>query len=241
MAFDYINMKVAVLVDGGFFMRRARRDFERLNLSYDQIAEYISAYCMKHVYKYSHPGASGHEDRDKLYRIFYYDCAPLEKKAHLPITRSAIDFSKSELAKRQNAVHTALKKRRQVALRLGYIKDHREWRVRPSKMKELISGKSQWSELTDDDFKYDFKQKGVDSRISVDISSLAYKNQVERIILIAGDCDFVPASKLARREGIDFILDPMGNPLDPHLFEHIDGCHSVFHKMEHWQPRSNHT
>jgi len=29
---------------------------------------------------------------------------------------------------------------------------------------------------------------------------------VSKIILIAGDSDFVPASKLARREGIEFIL-----------------------------------
>ena len=47
-------------------------------------------------------------------------------------------------------------------------------------------------------------------------------------ILIAGDSDFVPAAKLARREGIDFLLDPMWNPIKPHLFEHIDGLHSTF-------------
>jgi uncharacterized LabA/DUF88 family protein len=32
---------------------------------------------------------------------------------------------------------------------------------------------------------------------------------VQQIVLISGDEDFVPALKLARREGIDFILDPM--------------------------------
>jgi uncharacterized LabA/DUF88 family protein len=69
----------------------------------------------------------------------------------------------------------------------------------------------------------DIKQKGVDMKIGVDIASLAYKKQVDRIILIAGDSDFVPASKLARREGIDFILDPMWNHINPDLFEHIDG------------------
>ena len=38
-----------------------------------------------------------------------------------------------------------------------------------------------------------------------------------------GDSDFVPAAKLAQREGIDFILDPMWNRLKPELEEHIDG------------------
>lgn len=49
------------------------------------------------------------------------------------------------------------------------------------------------------------------------------QKQVEQIILISGDSDFVSAAKLARREGIDFILDPLGAPIKPDLFEHIDG------------------
>lgn len=49
------------------------------------------------------------------------------------------------------------------------------------------------------------------------------QKQVEQIILISGDSDFVSAAKLARREEIDFILDPLGAPIKPDLFEHIDG------------------
>ncbi|CAM5206424.1 hypothetical protein OURE66S_01060 [Oligella ureolytica] len=41
--------------------------------------------------------------------------------------------------------------------------------------------------------------------------------------MIAGDSDFVPAAKLARVNGVDFILDAMRNPIEPSLFEHIDG------------------
>ena len=47
----------------------------------------------------------------------------------------------------------------------------------------------------------------------------------------SGDSDFVSAAKLARREGIDFILDPLGAPIKPDLFEHIDGlrtCDKAF-------------
>ena len=51
--------------------------------------------------------------------------------------------------------------------------------------------------------------------------------QVNQIVLISGDEDFVPAAKLARREGIDFILDPLWNPVDDNLFEHVDGLHST--------------
>ena len=63
-------------------------------------------------------------------------------------------------------------------------------------------------------------------KVGVDIASLAYKKQVEQIVLIAGDGDFVPAAKLARREGIDFVLDPLDAPIKEELFEHIDGKRS---------------
>jgi len=43
------------------------------------------------------------------------------------------------------------------------------------------------------------------------------------IVLISGDSDFVSAAKLARREGIDFVLDPLGATIKEDLFEHIDG------------------
>jgi uncharacterized LabA/DUF88 family protein len=77
---------------------------------------------------------------------------------------------------------------------------------------------------------YAVQQKGVDMRIGLDIASLTYKKLVDQIILIAGDSDFVPAAKMARREGIDFILDPMWANIRPDLHEHIDGLRSVLQR-----------
>ncbi len=94
------------------------------------------------------------------------------------------------------------------------------------KTKELLSGEITIDDLCEEDFNINFQQKGVDMKIGIDITSMAYKQQVDQIILIAGDSDFVPAAKLARREGIDFILDPMWNKIKPSLFEHIDGLNS---------------
>ena len=56
---------------------------------------------------------------------------------------------------------------------------------------------------------------------------------MDRIILISGDSDFVPAVKLARREGIDFILDPLWQQISPSLYEHIDGLRSVVKKQDY--------
>lgn len=64
-------------------------------------------------------------------------------------------------------------------------------------------------------------------KIGIDIASLALKRFVDTIVLFSGDSDFVPASKLARREGIDFVLDPMKANVEPQLFEHIDGIYNA--------------
>ena len=65
-------------------------------------------------------------------------------------------------------------------------------------------------------------------RIGLDIASITLKKQAQTIILVAGDSDFVPAAKLARREGMEFILDPLWQKVSPDLFEHIDGLQSGF-------------
>ncbi len=64
-------------------------------------------------------------------------------------------------------------------------------------------------------------------KIGLDISSIAHKRLANQIVLVAGDSDFVPAAKQARREGIDFVLDPMWNHINLDLNEHIDGLRST--------------
>lgn len=90
-------------------------------------------------------------------------------------------------------------------------------------LNKLMRGDITVSDIKEQDFLFSVEQKGVDMRIGLDIASLAYKKQVDQIILISGDSDFVSAAKLARREGIDFILDALHTNIKPNLFEHIDG------------------
>lgn len=211
--------KVAVLVDGAFFLNRAKHAIPNFQEDPARTAQLICSYSHRHV---------EHEEnsRDELYRIFYYDCPPLEKKVHLPVSKRALDFKKQPSSVFRSQLFQELKRKRKVALRLGYLSTWDDWQIKKNVLKELRLGSKKWEELQDDDWYYASRQKAVDSRIAVDIASLAFKKQVSRIILIAGDADFVPASKLARREGIDFILDPLHNHINPSLYEHIDGCHS---------------
>ena len=176
--------------------------------------------CLKHL-------EDGQRERH-LYRIFLYDCPPLMKKVHNPITHKAIDFSKTQTASWRFDFHQELRKKRKMALRLGYLNERSGyWIVRPDRLKALLEGETTVDELTEADVKYDVKQKGVDMRIGLDIASMTFKRQVNQIILVAGDSDFVAAAKLARREGIDFILDPMWAPIKEDLHDHIDGLRTV--------------
>lgn len=97
-------------------------------------------------------------------------------------------------------------------------------------LKKLCKKSITIDDLTENDFQLDIQQKGVDMRIGLDIASLAHKGLVDQIILIAGDSDFVPAAKYARREGIDFILDPMWHTIKDNLNIHIDGLNVKTHK-----------
>lgn len=83
-----------------------------------------------------------------------------------------------------------------------------------------------WQNIRPGDVALGLRQKGVDMRIAIDIASLTLKKQVKTIVLVAGDSDFVPAAKLARREGIEFILDPLWQNVNDDLFEHIDALQS---------------
>lgn len=80
-----------------------------------------------------------------------------------------------------------------------------------------------WRGLTPNDVRLGLRQKGVDMRIGLDISTLTLKKQVDTIILVTGDSDFVPAAKLARREGVEFLLDPLWQSIKADLHEHVDG------------------
>ena len=194
--------KTAILVDGGFYRKRAAHLWGKKTA--EERAKELSAYCHAHM-----------QDRDgnasrELYRIFYYDCKPIGRRSiYHPLTKRNVDLDKSETYTWTLTFLEELKKRRKFALRLGELSNQACYNLRPDVTKKLLAGTRTLDSLTEEDFMFVAQQKGVDMRIGIDISSLAFKKQVDQIILIAGDSDFVPAAKLARREGIDFILDPM--------------------------------
>lgn len=148
-------MKTAILVDGGFYRKMARKHFGEKDPS-DRVQELVS-YCKRHLKQVDNfvKDEAGNKQflYSDLYRIFYYDCPPVDKNVYHPLTRKTINFKKESMYKWMNGFLDELKKKRKLALRLGF---------------------------------------------------------------------------LARLEGIDFILDPMGHSITESLQEHIDGLRSYY-------------
>lgn len=164
----------------------------------------------------------------QFYRLFFYDCPPLTKRMHTPLQKRSIDFSKTQDATFRLALHAEIAKLRKIAIRLGRLNDTSRWRLTEFATSRLIDDPQNFVP-TDDDFEIDTKQKGVDMRLGLDVASLAFKGQVDQIVIFAADADFVPAAKLARREGIDVILERMGDQrAAKDLVEHVDGIRDCF-------------
>lgn len=212
---------VAILIDGDFYLRRAKYLWGEK--SPKERASELIAYCKRHLKEHS----GNVEIYDHLYRIFFYDCPPSDKNVYHPLLKKDICLKKSPTYTWRNAFHAELKRSRKVALRLGRLADHEfSFSLSTDATKKLLNGNKRIEDLTEEDFVNNIGQKGVDMRLGLDIQSMALKHQVTKMILISGDSDFVPAAKQARREGIDFVLDPLFAGISDDLSEHIDGLYS---------------
>ena len=156
--------------------------------------------------------------------MFFLRCLALRKKAHLPVSNRAIDYSRSKQAQFRNELLELLRDEPNLALRMGEVirPGDASWILKGDAQRRLLRGDIAVSDLTDNDFIANLRQKGVDMRIGLDIASLTLKRLVSTIVLVSGDSDFVPAARLARREGATVILDPLQQNVADDLWEHVD-------------------
>jgi uncharacterized LabA/DUF88 family protein len=76
--------------------------------------------------------------------------------------------------------------------------------------------------LSDSDFQPDFEQKGVDIKIGLDIAWISMGRIAQRIYLITGDSDFIPAMKFARRSGVQVVFLTLAHGVRDELKDHAD-------------------
>lgn len=191
--------KVAVLIDGGYFTKRFKfvkgRDVRIADIQpfLDDIMQKVQAVSPQSV-------------TDILFRSYYYDCRPFGDIKNKP-DGTPVDFSQSPRFRAGNAFQKDLKTFPQMALRLGDL-SFDGWKIDPNKPGNLIP---------------DFKQKAVDMKIGLDIAWMSSKRTVDKLVLVAGDSDFVSPMKLARKEGLLVYLCTLGQAnIKMELKEHAD-------------------
>ncbi|MDE0049655.1 MAG: NYN domain-containing protein [Rhodospirillales bacterium] len=225
----------AILIDGGYLLKRlpaVRPDVDASDP--DAVATSVYQLVRHHLDQlndvYCIPNPS-----QLLYRTFYYDARPYAGKAHTPVGNRPIDYARTSQALFRERLFKRLHGQPNLAVRLGEVRKDpsRSWILREGPQKAVLKGRIAIGDLSDADFTPALRQKGVDMRIGLDIASITLKRQADVIILVSGDADFVPAAKLARREGVKFILDPLWQDIPADLFEHIDGLRSGFYRPRH--------
>lgn len=254
--------RIAVLIDGGFFIKRLPRLRQHFRPTPQNVATAAYHLCKRHVERLVHlPESSkcGHW-LDHIYRLFYYDARPYEGVSHHPLLNQRIEYAKTETAIFRQALFAELRRKRKFAIRLGHVQKDSDWQIDSRRTKALLKLRpwldqieqamlhgdkpelsaieqqdfqralSAWQALDAEDLRLGMRQKGVDMRIGLDIASMTLKKQIDTLILVTGDSDFVPAAKLARREGVEFLLDPMWQSVSEELNEHVDGVVSGFPK-----------
>lgn len=258
--------RISVLIDGGFFYKRIKSwpDIDRNDAG--RVADAARYICKRHVQKLIGEAAGRQQSKwlDHVYRLFYYDAHPYEGTPHHPLHNKQIKFGETPEANFRRKLFDEIRKKRKFALRLGNVISDGSWTPYNRHMKKLLQIKQHadylseiakdpashdtarseaavaaldaWKQLSADEVVFPLRQKGVDMRIGLDISTMTLKRQVDTIVLVTGDSDFVPAAKMARREGVEFILDPMWQSVNADLNEHVDGITSGLDKPGQGSP-----
>ena len=214
-------MLTAILIDGPFFVKRIRQVFPQ-TVHYDgrSMADLVWRLSAAHLFERNQP-------KRHLFRIFFYDSPCVDQKVTLPVSRNTVDISKTREGQFKLSFHRQLQRKRKLALRLGEPLEVDQWRLREDAQADLLGRRITTDELQDDDFIPVSTPRGLELRMGVDLATLAYKKQVQQVVLIAGDGFFAAGAELVRHEGIDIVLDPMWQNISEELFTHIDGLRST--------------
>lgn len=224
--------KTAVLIDGNFFLKRARKIWGAATP--ERRAAECHAYALRHI-AIKRKRTLEYGDRS-LYRIFYYDCPPLEKGSFKQpwSAHNTVFSAKHPSSVWMSGFHSALGAKRKVAMRMGELRAaNAHYNLKQESLKKLLKGEITATDLGEQDFTLvGLKQSGVDMRIGLDVASLAHEKLVDQIVLIAGDSDFVPVAKAARKAGLDFLIDPMGHHLPESLILQTDGVEDIHDEFD---------
>ena len=196
------------MIDGGFLKKKYKQAFNK----------HLEASDMESLAKKLIKNATGKAPKDVSYRAYYYDCPPYGEKVEVPLSGGAeMDFSLGSAHEKLSKFLSEVKLLPFFAVREGFL-SFEGWSLKP----EAYKKKGGSITVSSSDFKVSLKQKGVDTKIGLDIAWVSYEKIASMIILVTGDSDFVPAVKTARRNGIFITLFSLHHGIKQNLKENVD-------------------
>ena len=155
---------MAILVDGGFYLKRAMS--LKGDIPPEERAEELVRYCRAHA---------KHENAE-IYRIFFYDCDPIDKQVYHPLHDRTFNAKKDPQYTWKKEFFKALSCKRKVAIRKGQpLESSYRYVLKREVSEDLVKRIRDVGSLTDEDFVIDAQQKGVDVRIGLDLALIALK------------------------------------------------------------------
>lgn len=198
--------RVVILLDGGFVKKKLQAKLKRFPGTAD-----VVRFCAEVMQK---PRLSEQD----LLRVYYYDAPPLSGIGQNPIDGNELAFETTPEAARNRKLIDSLDFEPDFAVRRGQLV-FTGWKLGKAALKNLSMSPRV---IEAKDLIPDISQKGVDIRIGLDIATIAIKRLAAILVLVTGDSDFVPAMKLARKEGMRVYLECMGHGVRAELKAHAD-------------------
>lgn len=201
-------MKHVILIDGGFLKQKYHKAFHR-RIEAGNISNLSNILSTTH--------ASGFD----LLRIYYYDSPPLDFSIRTPISNTVEDLKGNPVYNHQSTLLDELKKTNYISVREGTLK-FRGWKLKKSILDGFKRSGPCSQTVSDSWFEPNIQQKGVDTKIGLDMAWISFNGVADRVILVTGDSDFVPAIKAARRNGVQVILCTLDHGVAINLLNNVD-------------------
>ena len=201
--------RIAVIVDGGFIRARLKSK-NKIKPDADTIYNEILAQLERNF------------PDDDLFRIFYYDSVVNNdgKLYKNPVDESEISVLEQIDKEYSDTLYANLQKKDYVAFRAGELSFTGWVLANPDETIKKLHSKT--GKLSGNDFIMNMTQKGVDLKMGMDIAYLSMKRIVDKLIIISGDSDLIPAIKFAAKEGLNVYLITLGNNVKDSLVEQVD-------------------
>lgn len=189
------------MIDGAFLRKKFHATFKRDIVAND--VEQIVKCILNSIKK-----------ENKSFRAYFYDCNPCTVKTSYPISNKKYWFEETEQYKKGLELLKSISELDFFAVRLGELQ-FSGWSLK----KNCYENRETY---TDECFTPNLSQKGVDIKIGLDIAWISYQKTAKNIVLITGDSDFVPAIKVARRNGVFVWLYTLNHNVKPELIKNAD-------------------